>query len=75
MTDGVPELRELTETRSRLPFYRFPIELNMLFWYVLYIPNAHIGYFISLRSHGAWGESQVAMMRTVQSAEGFWAMA
>ena len=24
--------------------------------------------FINLRSHGAWGESQVAMMRTVLSA-------
>ena len=28
-------------------------------------PNAHVGILVHLRSHGTWGESQVAMLRTV----------
>ena len=33
-------------------------------------PHAHIGILVHLRSHGTWGESQVAMLRTVWSAAG-----
>ena len=61
MTDGVPGQKEPTESRSRLPDYRFPMELS--FWHMCYITACTHRYFY------AYVFTALAVSRTLRSAE------
>ena len=63
VTDGVPGQREPTETRSRLPDYRFPMELSFLGTLYTYKSACTHRYFYT------YVVMALAVMRTLRSAE------